>query len=93
MKQNRGTKSKDYHDYVIKNGKFIGAFEEMYQKFEDPWHHGDATAVQYDMALYLIKRYKICAGGGQSSISAVGRVLLHPDLKRRFLFHMYWRSI
>lgn len=27
-----------YQDYVIKDGKFIGKFEEMYQKFEDPWH-------------------------------------------------------
>ena len=26
-----------YHDYTIKNGKFIGKFEEMYQKFSDPW--------------------------------------------------------
>lgn len=27
-----------YQDYVIKDGKFIGKFEEMYQKFDDPWH-------------------------------------------------------
>ncbi|MFN3402452.1 MAG: class I SAM-dependent methyltransferase [Cytophagaceae bacterium] len=26
-----------YHDYVIKEGKFIGKFDEMYEKFEDPW--------------------------------------------------------
>jgi len=26
-----------YHDYVIKDGKFIGKFDEMYQKFDDPW--------------------------------------------------------
>lgn len=26
-----------YHDYVIKDGKFIGKFDEMYAKFEDPW--------------------------------------------------------
>jgi len=26
-----------YQDYVIKNGKFVGKFEEMYQKFSDPW--------------------------------------------------------
>jgi hypothetical protein len=57
-------KSDDYHDYVIKDGKFIGAFEEMYQNIDDPWHHGDATDIQYDMALYLIGRYQICSGGG-----------------------------
>jgi len=26
-----------YHDYVIKEGNFIGKFDDMYQKFEDPW--------------------------------------------------------
>lgn len=57
------TKSKDYHDYIIKDGKFIGAFEEMYQNIDDPWHHGDATAIQCDLALYLINRYRICDRG------------------------------
>jgi SAM-dependent methyltransferase len=28
----------DYHDYIIKDGRFIGQFEEMYQNCEDPWH-------------------------------------------------------
>ena len=38
------SKSKDYHDYVIKNGDFVGKFEEMYQNSSDtPWHP-DATA-------------------------------------------------
>jgi SAM-dependent methyltransferase len=55
----------DYHDYVIKDGKFIGAFEEMYQNIEDPWSHGDATAVQYDLVLLLIKRNNICSNGGR----------------------------
>ena len=27
----------DYHDYVIKDGKFIGKFEEMYKNVDDPW--------------------------------------------------------
>ncbi len=29
--------SETYHDYVIKNGQFIGKFDEMYSKFNDPW--------------------------------------------------------
>lgn len=29
---------KNYQDYVISNGKFIGDFEGMYQNFDDPWH-------------------------------------------------------
>lgn len=57
-------RSKDYHDYVIKDGKFIGAFEQMYQNIDDPWYLGDATAIQFDMGLYLISRWGIGAGGG-----------------------------
>lgn len=30
-------KEKTYHDYVIKDGKFIGKFDEMYSEFTDPW--------------------------------------------------------
>lgn len=30
-------KEKTYHDYVIKDGKFIGKFDEMYSEFNDPW--------------------------------------------------------
>jgi trans-aconitate methyltransferase len=28
---------KSYHDYVIKDGKFIGQFDEMYADIDDPW--------------------------------------------------------
>lgn len=27
-----------YQDYVIKDGKFVGKFEEMYKKISDPWN-------------------------------------------------------
>lgn len=30
-------KVKTYHDYVIKDGKFVGKFNEMYSEFNDPW--------------------------------------------------------
>ena len=26
-----------YQDYVVKNGKLVGEFEQMYQDFDDPW--------------------------------------------------------
>ena len=29
---------KKYADYFIKDGKFIGKFEEMYKSCEDPWN-------------------------------------------------------
>lgn len=31
------TVTKSYHDYVIKDGQFIGDFENMYKNCEDPW--------------------------------------------------------
>ncbi len=34
--------STDYHDYVIKDGKFVGAFDEMYLHASDPWHQDEA---------------------------------------------------
>lgn len=39
---------RDYHDYVIKDGVFIGKFEEMYQKFDDPWHQIENMHLYYD---------------------------------------------
>ena len=38
-----------YQDLVIKDGKFVGKFEEMYQKFSDPWN--------------LLKKNKLDDGG------------------------------
>ncbi len=31
------TKYSRYQDYVIKNGKFVGEFEQMYKDYDDPW--------------------------------------------------------
>jgi SAM-dependent methyltransferase len=36
-----------YQDYVIKEGKFIGEFESMYQKFDNPWHQIEAVDDSY----------------------------------------------
>lgn len=36
-----------YQDYVIKDGKFVGKFEEMYQKFDNPWHQKEAAKNSY----------------------------------------------
>ncbi len=30
--------TKSYHEHVIKDGRFIGEFDEMYKEYEDPWH-------------------------------------------------------
>lgn len=35
-----------YQDYVIKDGRFVGKFEEMYQDFSDPWHQSEISHVK-----------------------------------------------
>lgn len=38
--------STDYHDYVIKEGKLIGEFEQMYQKSDGvPWHQNEQKKI------------------------------------------------
>ena len=34
---------KSYHDYVIKDGVFLGEFEEMYKGYDDPWNQSDIS--------------------------------------------------
>lgn len=48
--------SSDYHDYVIKNGKFIGKFEQMYQNIEDPWYSvKNVNSLDNNLFLTLVK--------------------------------------
>lgn len=42
-----------YQDYVIKNGKFVGRFEEMYQKFHDPWEQSTREKNSYEKLIGL----------------------------------------
>ncbi|MDP3396801.1 MAG: class I SAM-dependent methyltransferase [Methanoregula sp.] len=37
MTKEQTIESIDYHDYVIKNGKMVGRFEEMYRNCDNPW--------------------------------------------------------
>jgi SAM-dependent methyltransferase len=44
--------SSDYHDYVIKDGRFIGEFEQMYRNVDDPWHCvAEAHAFKNDLLI------------------------------------------
>lgn len=50
-------KSKDYHDYFIKDGRFIGEFEAMYQNVADPWHiEALGRRLDMDAALMLLRQ-------------------------------------
>jgi len=53
----RKTKYPRYQDYVIKEGTFIGEFEQMYQDFNDPWHQTEKEkwASDKSIAVNLIK--------------------------------------
>lgn len=48
-----------YQDYVIKDGKFIGKFEEMYQDFEDPWFQSEEAEISYSRndTIHTIRRF------------------------------------
>jgi SAM-dependent methyltransferase len=37
IKMNQRVTQENYHDYVIKDGFFIGDFQNMYRNCEDPW--------------------------------------------------------
>lgn len=52
--------TESYHDYVIKDGKFIGKFEEMYAKFDDPWMQSQQSN-QYarNAGIIHLKNFKI----------------------------------
>ena len=51
-----------YQDYVIKDGKFVGKFDEMYQKFDNPWRQNNENIFESLSRLavaFYVKEYKI----------------------------------
>lgn len=50
-----------YQDYVIKDGKFIGKFEEMYQKFPDPWYQMEEVENSYSRLNTILSLQKLKA--------------------------------
>ncbi len=63
MSQNRTKQHKKYsryQDYVIKDGKFVGEFEEMYRDYEDPWEQTtrEKWASEKAVVLNLIQKLK-----------------------------------
>jgi len=51
--------SDDYHEYVIKDGKLIGEFDQMYRKSENiPWHQDEQENwLDIRLTIELLKRY------------------------------------
>lgn len=54
------TFSKDYHDYVFKDGKLIGKFDEMYRySAEIPWHQDKSSCKVFsDIDIAILKQFK-----------------------------------
>ncbi len=77
--------SPDYHDYFIKDGRFIGEFEQMYRNVEDPWLcAGKGHSLYNDLLLALVqhvapaKSVILEAGSGLGALAARIRQAL-PD--------------
>ena len=53
------TKYKKYQDYVVKDGKHIGEYEELYQDFDDPWQQNkkEKFASEKAVCINLIKLF------------------------------------
>jgi SAM-dependent methyltransferase len=53
------TRYERYQDYVIRNGRLIGEFDEMYRDFEDPWEQSarENDALDKTIGLELLKKY------------------------------------
>ena len=45
----------DYHDFVFADGRFIGKFDEMYQKVDDPWPETEVDLRNNVIASYGLK--------------------------------------
>jgi SAM-dependent methyltransferase len=47
-----------YQDYVIREGKFVGEFEKMYQDYDDPWEQSvkEVNSTDKAIAINLIKK-------------------------------------
>lgn len=54
------TKHPKYQDYVIKDGKLIGEFEQMYRDFPDPWEqiNREQNRTEKAIAIHLLKKVK-----------------------------------
>jgi len=56
---NKLTKHRRYQDYVIRDGKLVGEFEEMYRDFDDPWEQSahEPHALDKTIGLALLRKY------------------------------------
>jgi hypothetical protein len=53
-------KYEKYQDYVIKNGKLVGEFEQMYIDHNDPWEQSkrDLYSSEWSIILNWVRKIK-----------------------------------
>ncbi len=66
-----------YQDYVIRGGKLVGEFDQMYQDFEDPWHQSkkELWATDKIVGIHLLEKAR--AVGGRRRVVEFGCGLGH----------------
>jgi SAM-dependent methyltransferase len=65
-------KYKRYQDYVIRDGRLIGEFEQMYQDFPDPWHESTSEEFASDKAAGLNLLARLKARHGVNRVLEIG---------------------
>ena len=61
-----------YQDYVIKDAKLVGAFEEMYRDHDDPWMQLSASELTPDRAVALSTIRRLAKTGKVKRVLEVG---------------------
>jgi SAM-dependent methyltransferase len=61
-----------YQDYVIRDGRLIGEFEQMYRDFDDPWHESKREQFSSDKAVGLNLLARLKAHHGAKKVIEVG---------------------
>jgi SAM-dependent methyltransferase len=74
-------KSSNYHDYVIKDGRLVGAFEEMYQDHPDPWSCNSHSG-SFDNDLFVAGVRRVMPAGGALLDIGCGLGALSARLRR-----------
>jgi SAM-dependent methyltransferase len=61
-----------YQDYVIRDGKFVGEFEQMYRDFADPWKESSCEQYASEKAVGINLLYRLKAHHGIKRVIEVG---------------------
>ena len=61
-----------YQDYLIRDGRFVGEFEEMYRDFADPWHQTSTERFASEKAVGINLLSRLAERGGVRRVIEVG---------------------